>query len=101
MSLSLLIAGLLAVGALVPGGAAPSSTHEPALAVTLHAAPDGRLTATAPAGAALAWDLDADGSFDDAAGPAATVGPGVHRVRVQAQWLDGPVPIVRTATVSR
>ncbi|HWI75430.1 MAG TPA: hypothetical protein VNT55_25940 [Baekduia sp.] len=100
MSFSPLIAALVAAGALVPA-AAPPAPHDPARSVALHAAPGGRWIADAPAGATLAWDLDADGSFDDAAGRTATPPPGARVVRVQAQWLDGPVPIVRTATLSR
>jgi hypothetical protein len=71
------------------------------MSVALHAASGGGLIADAPGRPALAWDLDADGSFDDAAGRTATPPRGAHVVRVQAQWLGGPVPIARTATLSR
>jgi hypothetical protein len=76
--------------------AAPDGSVAPGRAVPLEAR-----VADAAGRPVITWDLDADGRFDDAAGPAvrarfdATGAP--HRVRVTAMWLDGPVTIVRTA----
>jgi hypothetical protein len=75
---------------------APDGSVAPGRAVPLEAR-----VADAAGRPVITWDLDADGRFDDAAGPAvrarfdATGAP--HRVRVTAMWLDGPVTIVRTA----
>jgi hypothetical protein len=92
-----------------PGATATPASASGAIAVV---APDGSvapgravpLTARVPDAAGrpvITWDLDADGRFDDAAGPAVRArfdaAGGPHRVRVTATWLDGPVTIVRTA----
>jgi hypothetical protein len=99
MSITPPIAVLLAAGALAagPGSTGPGSGGDPTPSLTVHA-DRSRLTADAPGATAIAWDLDGDGLYDDAAGPEATALPGVHHVRVQAQWLGGAVPIARTAT---
>jgi hypothetical protein len=116
MMLSLLAAAvaLVAAGATAaPGGRGsaptpgPHSAHAVAVSAPAGAAAAGRpvtLTARVGAGATaptIVWDLDADGRFDDAAGPTAAAhldgAAGPHRVRVTAQWLDGPILITRTA----
>ena len=57
---------------------------------------------TTPAGQtgppAIAWDLDADGVFDDAAGPTATLPPraaGTYVVRAQQTYPDGDRALAR------
>jgi hypothetical protein len=76
--------------------ASPAPASAPA---SLHLGVDGhRLLATAPGADAIAWDLDGDGQLDDAAGPFAYAPEGAHHVRVEARWLVGDVPVVRSAT---
>jgi hypothetical protein len=106
------IATLAAALALVAGVTAislESSAPPPArsVAVVAPAAPAApgqpvRLAARVPAGsaAAIAWDLDADGRFDDAAGPRAVArfaAAGPHRVAARVVWLGDPLPAQRTA----
>jgi hypothetical protein len=108
--LTALLATLAAAGvASSPGAASAPASATGAIALV---APDGPVAPGRPVSlrarvpdaagrAVITWDLDADGRFDDAAGPAvrarfpATSGP--HRVRVTAVWPDGPIAIVRTA----
>jgi hypothetical protein len=52
----------------------------------------------------FAWDLDADGRFDDATGPTATFrgvrGPGAHPVAVRVSDGDLTSVVRRTVTVT-
>ena len=50
----------------------------------------------------LAWDLDDDGQFDDAAGPSSTVtfpSAGDPMVRLEAVWADGERAVTRDPVV--
>jgi hypothetical protein len=91
------VAILLAAGALAAasGPDRDAPPEPPSLHLHAHGA---RLAAHAPGATAIAWDLDGDGLYDDAAGRTATALRGAHHVRAQAQWTGGAIPIVRTAT---
>jgi hypothetical protein len=106
------IATLVAALALGAGAAAisletPAAPPARSVAVVTPGAPVApgqpvRLAARVPAvaGAAIAWDLDADGRFDDAAGPRAVArfaAAGRHRVAAVAVWPGDALPSRRTA----
>jgi hypothetical protein len=109
MAHPLRVAGaVLALGAIAPVSAlaafdtsAPAPRRGPALVVTTTATGTVHADApTLPGGPppTIAWDLDADGQFDDAGGTTAALRPGddVRTVRARAQWLTF-VPIARIA----
>jgi hypothetical protein len=114
MVLSLVAAalGLAAAGIALPATADPPPAPHDALAVVAPARPVApgapvTLAARVPDGAApptITWDLDGDGRYDDDAGAVVRVrfgaADGPHRVRASALWLDGAVPITRTATAT-
>jgi len=110
---------LTAILALAAAGVAssPGAASAPASATGAVAlvAPDGPVARDRPVAlsaqvpdaagrAVITWDLDADGRFDDGAGPAVRARFGAtggrHRVRVTAVWPDGPVAIARTASAT-
>jgi hypothetical protein len=75
-------------------GVSPA-TPDPGQAVQLSATVAPGTQASSPS---LAWDLDDDGAFDDATGPAATttfVSTGIRDVRVQATFADGDRAVTR------